>query len=140
MKKNITGWVIHKSFLILDTCLKLALLCIYKVACSLNYKRFDPTFSTNLKRGSHLIFCFTRISNWKGPSSQTWHKKIKFVSLSRDLVPKCQSPFIKLLGTKINSKIQNSVVMFSFSACDPKYLLWVNLIQKSKFLNLSWIC
>ena len=67
MKKNITGWVIHKSFLILDTCLKLALLCIYKVACSLNYKRFDPTFSTNLKRGMKLIFCFTLISDSKGP-------------------------------------------------------------------------
>ena len=67
MKKNITGWVIHKSFLILDTCLKLAFFSIFKVACSLNYKRFDPTSSTNLKQGSHLIFCFTLISDWKGP-------------------------------------------------------------------------
>ena len=35
-------------------------------------------------------------------------------------------------GTQTNSNMQNSMVMFTFSLFDWKYLFWVNLVQKNQ--------
>ena len=34
--------------------------------------------------------------------------------------------------------MQNSMVMFPFSAFDQKYRFWANLVQKFKTVSLSW--
>ena len=41
-------------------------------------------------------------------------------------------------GNYIDSNMQNSLVMFTFSVCDRKYPFWVNLVQKVKINSLSW--
>ena len=41
-------------------------------------------------------------------------------------------------GTKTNSNMQNSVVLFTFSYSDWKYSFSVNLVQKIKTVSLSW--
>ena len=52
--------------------------------------------------------------------------------------PKNQNYQFKLkLGTKINSNMQNSVVIFIFPFLDRKYPFWVNLVQKSKIVSLN---
>ena len=50
--------------------------------------------------------------------------------------PKNQTYQFKI-GTKTNLNMQNSMVMF-FSVIDWKYPFWANLVQKIKFVNLSW--
>ena len=41
-------------------------------------------------------------------------------------------------GIWINSNMQNSVVVFSFSVLDRKNPFWANLVQKIKIVSLSW--
>ena len=53
--------------------------------------------------------------------------------------PKNQNCQFKLkFGTYTNSNTQNSMVIFTFSVFDRKYLFWANLVQKIKFVNLTW--
>ena len=37
-----------------------------------------------------------------------------------------------------NSNMQNSMMIFTFSVFDQKYLFWVNLVQKKIFVSLCW--
>ena len=85
---------------------------IFKVACSLDYKRFGRTFSTNLKRGTQLRY-FTKVSNSKCPFWANFPQNMKF-------------------RTKTNSNMQNSMVMFTFSVFEPTYPFWANLLHKIK--------
>ena len=41
-------------------------------------------------------------------------------------------------GTRNNSNMQKSMMMFTFSISDRKYPFWVNLIPKLKFVCLKW--
>ena len=53
--------------------------------------------------------------------------------------PKNQICQFKLkFGTKTNSNIQNSKVVFTFSVLNRKYTIWANLVQKIKIVSLSW--
>ena len=53
--------------------------------------------------------------------------------------PRNQNCQIKLkFGTKANSNMQNSKVVYTLSVFDWKYPLWANLIQKIKIVSLSW--
>ena len=53
--------------------------------------------------------------------------------------PKNQICQFKLkFGTKTNSNIQNSKVVFTFSVLNRKYTFWANLVQKIKIVSLSW--
>ena len=53
--------------------------------------------------------------------------------------PKNQNSLFKLkFRTYTNLNIQNSMVMFTFSAFDQKSLFWVNLVQKITIVSLSW--
>ena len=62
-------------------------------------------------------------------------------------------PFLKKFGpnnkdcqfklkfaTKIKSNMQNSIVVFTFSVFDRKYLFWANLVQKTKLSLKAAIC
>ena len=50
---------------------------------------------------------------------------------SANLVKKNQNCQFQLkFGTKTNLIMQNSMMMFTFSAFEHKYLSWVNLVQK----------
>ena len=40
-------------------------------------------------------------------------------------------------GTYTNSNMQNSMVMFTFSAFDWKYPFWANLVQNVKIVSLN---
>ena len=40
-------------------------------------------------------------------------------------------------GTKTNSNMQNSMVVFTLSVFDWKYYFWANLIQKIKMVSLN---
>ena len=42
------------------------------------------------------------------------------------------------ISTYTNSKMQNSMVMFTFSIFDRKGFLGVNLVQIKKIVGLSW--
>ena len=48
----------------------------------------------------------------------------------------CQ--FKQRFGTKTNLNMQNSIMMFTFSVFEHKYLLWVNLVQKFKIVSSKW--
>ena len=53
--------------------------------------------------------------------------------------PKNQICQFKLkFGTKTNSNIQNSKVVFTFSVLNRKYTFWANLVQKIKIVSLNW--
>ena len=41
------------------------------------------------------------------------------------------------LGASTNSKMMNSIVMFTFSVLDRKYPFWPNLVQNIKIVSLS---
>ena len=49
--------------------------------------------------------------------------------IARKFCPKIQNCHFKLkFGTSINSNMQNSMVVFTFSVFDRKYSFWVNLV------------
>ena len=53
--------------------------------------------------------------------------------------PKNQKCLLKVkFDSYTNSNMQNSVVVFTFSALDLKYLFCTNVVQKIKIVNLSW--
>ena len=53
--------------------------------------------------------------------------------------PKNQYCQFKLkFGSKTNSNMQNWMVMLTFSVFDRKHPFWVNLVEKSKIVSLSW--
>ena len=53
--------------------------------------------------------------------------------------PKNQNCQFKLkFGTKTNLNMQNSMMIFTFSAFDHKYLSWANLVQKFKIVCSKW--
>ena len=55
------------------------------------------------------------------------------------LGPKNQTCQFKLkLVFKINSNMQNSMLVLMFSVLDRKHTFWVNLFQKIKFVILNW--
>ena len=70
--------------------------------------------------------CDFSVLYWKYPLWANLVQIIKIVSSSWNLVH------------KINSNIQNSVMVFTFSIFDQKYPFWVNLVQKIKIASLSW--
>ena len=41
-------------------------------------------------------------------------------------------------GTKTNLNMRNSMMMFTFSVFEHKYLFWVNLVQKFKIVCSKW--
>ena len=52
--------------------------------------------------------------------------------------PKSQNyQFMLKFGTYTNSNMQNSMVMFTFSAFDWKYPFWANLVQNVKIVSLN---
>ena len=69
-----------------------------------------------------------------------------FLSKSGQKNQNCQ--FKLKFGTKTNLNMQNSMMIFTFSAFDHKYLSWANLVQKLKIAcskwnliqRLIWIC
>ena len=72
------------------------------------------------------------------------HAQVRFSCFPREIPflgkfgPKNQNCQFKLkYNTQTNSDIQNSVVPFSFSIFDWKYLFWTKLVQKVKIVNLS---
>ena len=68
-----------------------------------------------------FFFCF----EWNTLFWQFWSKKSNY--------------HLKLkFGTYTNSKMYNSVVIFTFSVFDRKYTFWTNLIQKVKVISWSW--
>ena len=68
-----------------------------------------------------ITFCFKPEKPFLGkfgPENQNCQLKLKF-------------------GTKTNSNMQNSMVMFAFSAFNHNYPFWANLVQKSKIVCLK---
>ena len=112
------------------------------------------------------MWCYFSVLDQKNPIWANLIKKIKIVSLSWNLVPRLiciygiqwRSLFLFLtinivLGqiwsknsklfkvkfdTKANLNMQNSMMMFTFSVFDLKYLFWANLVHKIKIVRLSW--
>ena len=70
--------------------------------------------------------CDFSVLYWKYPLWANLVQIIKIVSSSWNLIH------------KINSNIQNSVMVFTFSIFDQKYPFRVNLVQKIKIASLSW--
>ena len=57
----------------------------------------------------------------------------------RQFVPKNQNYQLKLkFGTYTNSNMQNSMVIFTFSAFDWAYTFSANLVQKIKIVSSRW--
>ena len=55
-----------------------------------------------------------------------------------NLFKKNQNCEFKLkFGSKINSNMQNSMVVFTFSILDGKNFFWANLVQKIKIVSLN---
>ena len=86
-------------------------------------RQFDTKTNSNMQN-SVVMFTLS-IFDWKipflgkfGPKTQNCQFKLKF-------------------GILTNSNMQNSVVMFTLSVFDWKYPFWVNLVQETKFDNLS---
>ena len=52
---------------------------------------------------------------------------------SRKINQNCQ--FMLKFGTKTNLNIRNSMMMFTLSVFEHKYLSWANLVQK---LKIAW--
>ena len=52
--------------------------------------------------------------------------------------PKIQNYLLKVkLGAWTYSNIQNSIMMFTFSVLDRKYVFWANLVQNVKIVSLT---
>ena len=68
------------------------------------------------------FFCFRSEKPFLGKSSQK----------NRN----CQ--FKLTFGTKTNSNMQNSIVIFTVFVSDWNYSFWANLVQKIKIISLSW--
>ena len=61
------------------------------------------------------------------------------INLENFLIQKFKIVSLSLkIGSVNSSNIQNTMVMFPFSVFDPKYLSWINLVQKIKIVSLSW--
>ena len=68
-----------------------------------------------------------------------FHFRLEIIPFLDKFGSKNQNNQFKLkFGNYIDSNMQNSMVIFTFSVCDRKYPFWVNLIQKVKINSLSW--
>ena len=63
-------------------------------------------------------------------------QKNSFLGKSGQKNQNCQ--FKLKFGTKTNLNMRNSMMMFTFSVFEHKYLSWVNLVQKFKIVSSKW--
>ena len=104
-------------------------------------------------QNSFVVFTFS-VFDQKHTFWANLVQKIKIVSLSWNLISRkigidriqwCCSFFQFSTGSTfsgkfgpVNSNMQNSVVLFTFSGFEQQYLFCAHLLQKNKIVSLSW--
>ena len=89
-----------------------------------------------LKFRTRLIWICRNMWRICGVSFFCFRSEQPFFGKSGQKSQNCQ--FKLKFGTKTNLNIWNSMMMFTFSVLDQKYLFWANLVQQFKIVCSEW--